>query len=400
MKRTAAVVSFLLLTTAACRAHDAHPGRSRGIENFPSARDLHQLAETYRTRHKLPALGIGVVHEGRIVGLGMAGERAAGSGDWASLEDAFDVASCSKSVTATVAAMLVEGGKVRWDTTLAETFPELRGLIHPGYAEATLELLLRHRAGLNHEMNTKARWAGWHRQHAFQTPIAQRLRFATAALQRPPRSVPGTATFYSSDGYLVAASMLERVAGLDWETVVRTRLFEPLGLRSMRFGMSSADGSTTRVLGHESAWFGRSRVVTPDTAEYGIHPFGAPAGFLYASVPDLLRYVDFHIQGWNGNGRLLERGSFQRLHARTGDEPYALGWESEVKRDEGGRIYEHSVHHGGYSGRFRANIWFTPETQWGTVIVTNHGRGDDSASADIFYALLGEFRSLPAGASH
>src|SRR5687767_2129432 len=187
MKRTAAVVSFLLLTTAACHAHDAHPGRSRGIENYPSARELHQLAETYRTRHKLPALGIGVVHEGRIVGLGMAGERAAGSGDWASLEDAFDVASCSKSVTATVAAMLVEGGKVRWDTTFAETFPELRGLIHPGYAEATLELLLRHRAGLNHEMNTNARWADWHRQHADQTPVAQRLRFATAALQRPPR---------------------------------------------------------------------------------------------------------------------------------------------------------------------------------------------------------------------
>ena len=37
------------------------------------------------------------------------------------------------------------------------------------------------------------------------------------------------------------------------------------------------------------------------------------------------------------------------------------------------QIVEHSVHHGGYTGRSRANIWFVPETQWGTAIVINHG---------------------------
>jgi hypothetical protein len=36
-----------------------------------------------------------------------------------------------------------------------------------------------------------------------------------------------------------------------------------------------------------------------------------------------------------------------------------------------------------------------PETQWGTAIVMNHGRGDDSISADIFHALLREVGLLP-----
>jgi CubicO group peptidase (beta-lactamase class C family) len=232
MKRTTVLAGCLLLTTAACRPRATHPGRSPGIESYPTARDLYQFAETHRSRHSLPALGVGLVHRGRIVGLGMAGERAVGSADWATLEDAFDVGSCSKSVTATVAAMLVEEGQVRWDTSFSEAFPELRAVIHAGYAGATLELLLRHRSGLDHKMNKNPRWAGWHHQHSGESSTEQRMRFTTAALQGPPRYAPDTDTLYSSDGYIVAGSMLERIAGMDWETLVRTRLFQPLGLHT------------------------------------------------------------------------------------------------------------------------------------------------------------------------
>jgi hypothetical protein len=108
-------------------------------------------------------------------------------------------------------------------------------------------------------------------------------------------------------------------------------------------------------------------------------------------VPDLLRYLDFHIQGAHGRHRQFSQAVFQRLHFAPDGEAFALGWESETRRDARGQITEHSVFHGGYSGRARANLWFSPETEWGTVIVTNHGRGDDGITADIFYALLREF---------
>ena len=48
--------------------------------------------------------------------------------------------------------------------------------IHPGYAGATLELLLRHRAGLDHEMNRNDRWAGWQREHAGDSPTGTTAR--------------------------------------------------------------------------------------------------------------------------------------------------------------------------------------------------------------------------------
>ena len=175
MTRALVVTSVLILASAlACRPHPVHPGRSPGLEKYPSARDLYGLAERYRVKHGLPALGIGIVHRGETVGLGMAGERAAGSADWATLDDVFDVASCSKSVTATIAAWLVERGVVQWTTTLGQAFPELGASLHPWYVNATLEQLLRHRAGLGHDMNRNARWAGWHREHAGRSAAEQR----------------------------------------------------------------------------------------------------------------------------------------------------------------------------------------------------------------------------------
>jgi CubicO group peptidase (beta-lactamase class C family) len=195
---------------------------------------------------------------------------------------------------------------------------------------------------------------------------------------------------------VVAGSLLERAAGIDWERLAGTHLFEKLGLRSMRYGAAAPPEGGVAVTGHEPAWFGRSRPVRFDPGEYGSRPFGAPAGFLHATVADLLRYVDFHIQGSHGRSPLLRQASFRRLHTAGGTSPYGLGWVSELTRDPRGQAVETSVHHGGYSGRARANIWFVPETQWGTVIVTNDGRGDESVTSGIFYALLREFQVVAA----
>jgi hypothetical protein len=53
---------------------------------------------------------------------------------------------------------------------------------------------------------------------------------------------------------------------------------------------------------------------------------------------------------------------------------------------------ERSIYHGGYSGRSRANMWFCPESGWGTVIVYNSGEGDGGELGEVFYALLRELK--------
>ena len=388
MTRALTILLAGTLAMTSCGGNSRHPGKSIGIEGYRGVKDLYELAESQRKKHGLPALGLGIVRDGTTIGLGMAGERRSGSGDWATLDDRFDVASCSKSVTATVAAMLVERGVVRWDVTVKEVFPELRQSIQAAYADVTLEMLLRHRSGLDRWMSTNERWSAWHRDHAQATATEQRRLFAATVLENQPRYTPGADSYYTNDAYLVAGSMIERVSGKAWEDSVRAMLFEPLGLTSMRFGVPPP-GTAPVAWGHHSGFFGRPRSIAPDPAEYGAPPFGSPSGFLYSSVADLLSFVDFHIKGANGNATLLSRDSFTRLHAPLGNQPFAMGWEVETTRDRQGKTVERSIYHGGFSGRFRANIWFAPESRTGTVIVYNHG-GDDKATAcaDIFQALL------------
>jgi CubicO group peptidase (beta-lactamase class C family) len=390
--RLVSLVASLALATS-CGAKKEHPGKSIGIEAYPGVRDLYQFAESKRQKHGLPALGVGFVRDGRIIGLGVAGERALGTGNWATVDDRFNVASCAKSFTATAAAMLVEKGVVRWDMTIKEVFPDLKRSMLPVYSDVTLEMLLRHRSGLESWMSLNERWKKWRSDHAKLTARESRRAFTAKVLQDRPRHAPGAEFYYCNDGYLVAASMIEEVSGKAWEEIVHALLFEPLGLRSMRYGFPPAN-ETAVVSGHGTASFFWSRTVPVrhEPEKYGDPPFGSPGGTLFTSVADLLRYLDFHIQGANGNSTLLGRDSFERLYTPLESEGYGLGWSVEIKRDRQGKIVERSIFHGGSSGGDRANMWFCPESRRGTVIVYNHGADDKlDAYREIFYALLREF---------
>jgi len=382
-----------VLLSPSCRAEKPHPRTSPGIEAFPHVQDLYEFAETFRAKYDLPALGVGIVKNGRIVALGMAGERKVGSGNWATLQDRFDIASCAKPMTATVAAILVEQGKLRWDMSIREIFPDLLPSIRSNYADVTLEMFLRHQSGLEQWMRINQRWAQWHRDHTHLSATEKRRLFAAKVLKDPPRHRPGTEAYYCNDGFLVAGSMMEQVTGRAWEELVRQELWEPLGLGSLQFGIVPQEEPAAIVWGHEKGFLGRTRGIQPNPGEFGTPPFGSPGGFLYASIVDLLRFVDFNIQGANGNGKLLNRDSFELLHRPRGNDPFALAWEVECKRDAQGRTVERSIYHGGYSGRSRSNMWFCPESQTGTVIVYNHGASDKAdAYVEIFYALLKQIR--------
>src|SRR6266581_7288080 len=56
----------------------------------------------------------------RIIAQGVAGVRKRGTAERITLDDQFHVGSCTKAMTATLVAMLVEEGKLNWTTTLGE----------------------------------------------------------------------------------------------------------------------------------------------------------------------------------------------------------------------------------------------------------------------------------------
>jgi len=110
--------------------------------------DLNQSLEAIRKKYDLPALAVVATKDGQICNRAAVGIRKWGDPTPVTTNDVFHIGSCTKSMTATLTAMLIDDGKLRWDTTIAEVFPELKGQMDRRYESVTVEKLLRHRGGV------------------------------------------------------------------------------------------------------------------------------------------------------------------------------------------------------------------------------------------------------------
>src|SRR5215472_6439118 len=109
---------------------------------------LAPLLQPYLAKFALPALAAAVIVKGRVAAAGVAGVRRSGTRIPVALDDRFHIGSDTKAMTALLAAMLVEGGKLGWTSTVAESFPELSGTMDAAVKPVTLEQLLSHTSGI------------------------------------------------------------------------------------------------------------------------------------------------------------------------------------------------------------------------------------------------------------
>ena len=79
--------------------------------------DLDAYLETVRTSHALPALAAAVVKDGEVIASGAVGVRALGTDVPVTIDDRFHLGSDTKAMTATLAGMMVDEGRLRWDST-------------------------------------------------------------------------------------------------------------------------------------------------------------------------------------------------------------------------------------------------------------------------------------------
>jgi CubicO group peptidase (beta-lactamase class C family) len=254
--------------------------------------------------------------------------------------DAFHVGSDAKAMLATLIAQEIERGRLRWDTRVEEVLPQVMVTARDEYRGVTVADLLTHRAGLVQlleieDLNAVPALRGGIR--------AQRQQFATWALAQPPVAAPGTSAHYSNAGYVVAAAMLEAVAGDSYESLLVRRLFLPLRMYA-RFGWP-AETRNPAPWGHATV---EGRLVPIDPREPGsrIPAWANPAGNLSMDTRSFARFVQAHLRGLRGDAGILQPATFSELHTVRGE--LAAGW---AVVDLGDR--QISLHEGG-SGIFYA----------------------------------------------
>src|SRR5262245_45404453 len=343
----------------------------------------------------------------RIIAQGVAGVRKRGTAERITLDDRFHLGSCTKAMTATLVAMLVEEGKLNWTTTLGELFADTVKPMHRAWEKVTLRQVLAHRASLRVEPDGLAaqvfkEWV----VELVRPPRArlgtlpqQRLEIARQALSRPPGIPPDTKYWYSNVGYVLAGAVLEQLTGRTWEELMRERLFQPLGISTGGFGAPVTADKTEQAWGHSSVL---GKPLDPRSPAADLPLFYAPAALAHMTVTDWAKFIALHLRGDPANPHcqpaLLKLDTFAEMHAvapattskgwvirgltflATGDAApavtYSAGWlispaswaRGTRPGDTGRRLW-----HFGSNGRWNTGVVIAPEIDFAVLVACNRG---------------------------
>ena len=185
-------------------------------------------------------------------------------------------------------------------------------------------MLLTHRSGAPHDAPPDL-WAEALREKG--TPTQQRLDFVHGLVTRAPEAPPGTKFIYSNQGYAIAGAMMERVTGKAWEELMRTMLFEPLGMKSAGFGAPATPGQIDQPWGHDAQ-------LKPEPAgkQADNPPAIGPAGTVHLSQADFARYAAMHAAGEKNGAPFLNAEYFVKLHTPPAGQDYAARWGEIVTK--------------------------------------------------------------------
>lgn len=328
--------------------------------------DCSEMLEKVCAKHDLPGMVAAVVDGDDIVISGAAGVRKRGTDVRVTIEDKFHIGSDTKAMTATLCAMLVEEGKLRWDITIAEVFPELVQKMHPDWKAVTLEQLLTNHGGAPAGLEKGNLWKKlW--QFA-GTPEQARQMLLEGVLAEAPEAPPGKKYIYSNAGFSIAGRMTEKVTGVAWEELITERLFKPLGMNSCGFGAPGTKDRIDQPLGH------RKDGMPVDPGPGADNPPAiSPAGRVHCTIADWAKFISLHLQ----QDRLLSKQSFEKLHEPFPDESrYAMGWISVPRPWAGGNALTHS----GSNTMWYAVVWMSRSRNFGVLVMCNQG-GDKTARA-------------------
>ncbi|MEW1642250.1 serine hydrolase domain-containing protein [Streptomyces sp. NPDC091219] len=212
--------------------------------------------------------------------------------------DRFRVSSITDTFVATVLLQMEAEKRLDLDDPVARHLPGLlSGLGKPG-RDITVRQLLNHTSGLFDYLadpgygETYLAGEGY-LQHRFDTLTAeQRVR---VALAHAPLFAPGARHSFSTTNDVLAALIVEKIAGRSYEDEVRDRIIEPLGIRATSF-----PGNRVRLPRPSSRAYSRLFASQPDriddvTEVNGSQNWGS--GDIVSTTADLNRFYAALMRG-------------------------------------------------------------------------------------------------------
>lgn len=372
MLRAVAACAFALIVTTQLRAQSQAPART------PSDGDIRRLlAERIDTYRQSAGIVIGIIEapgRRRIVSYGTLaqGDPRPVNGD-----TVFEIGSLTKVFTSLLLADMVGRGEVALNDPVARYLPAGVKVPERKGRQITLEDLATHMSGLPREAsNFEPVLTDW------EADYSEASLYEFLSSYQLTRDI-GSENDYSNVGVALLGLALTRRTGTDYDSLVRTRIAEPLGLHSTRVS-TTPDMASRLATGH----FYRLTPAPPMTLQ-----IFAPAGGLHSTVNDLLTLLGAHLgyQRTPLDPAMTTMLSVERqtmpplIRSIFRDRWQHLGW-FEVKD---------VMWHNGATLGYRSFMGFAPKTGVGVVILSNAGGG--AGVDDIGLHLLNPKQSLLDG---
>ena len=339
----------------------------------PKQIDLKEVLAPVVSSNPLPALAAIVFDDQKVIASGAIGVRKFGDPTLVTIEDSFHLGSCTKAMTATLAARIVERGEISWATTVKEAL-SLQN-VDSALENITLLELMSHNAGMPASLKNQppGLWKYLYYNNTWQKGAkgrADRLKVAELLFSATPAQAVGSYK-YSNAGFMIAGAMLEAATDTEWEDLMRTELFKPLGMKNCGFGPAArpdkVDQPWPHKLGNDKPLLVTPLIRAPESWD---NPRSlGPAGTVSCTISDWAKFGQLHL---GDGGDYISTESMSKLHeVRNASARSALGWFSYKRSWSGGTALTHTG-----SNLFNfAIVWISPTKKKGVMVATNIGDG-------------------------
>lgn len=190
--------------------------------------------------------------------------------------DRFRIGSITKTFTATAILILADEGLLSLDDTVDKFVEEI-----PDGDRITVRQLCNHTSGLyNYGEDEEFAVGLTEDPHKVYTP----RELVDMAISHEPYFPPGEGWHYSNTGYILLGMIIEEVTGSSYETVIKDRIIEPLGLSNTSVADSpEMTGQYSR--GYEYKEEGSEELI--DRTEYLDPSIVWAAGAMISNLEDL-----------------------------------------------------------------------------------------------------------------
>ncbi|MFC2152722.1 serine hydrolase domain-containing protein [Bacteroidota bacterium] len=279
-------------------------------------------------------------------------------------DDVFQLASVSKQFTAMAVMILKERNQISYDDSVTKYIPEFP------YPRITIRMLLNHTSGLPNYY-----WLVEHHWHNKKDPNNEDIIKMLAQHNLNLYFTPGRRWDYSNTGYIILASIVERVSNESFADFMHENVFEPLEMNKSFVYTSSLSNDKEKLTGYY--YRGRRYRIIPETVNDG----AVGDKGIYSTTEDLLKWDKaLYTNSLVSSETFNEAISTFKLRNKY-DIPYGFGFRIRTINNK-----KVAYHHGKWNGFRTSLLRYVEDTN--TVIVLNH------TSSSLNYSIIREIQQV------